>query len=247
MRRDVILAWADDAYAMGSQLAALTGLYGPQLEENLALGSFAQDHLGHARTLYLLIEPDDAAVDRLLFERDPGGYRTSLLAGSWRPFDWAFVCARGLCYALADHVRSSAVAREGGEHAGLARTIARDTAVHVVHWREWITTMVSSGEAARVQPVLAELAEMTGEFFSERDWRGETDTMLEQWSSDLNAACAQAGLSMPAVAPSDLRAAAGTLRERGLAGREGRHDAAFRALVAEAASVYRAYPGATLA
>lgn len=246
MLRDAVLAWADDAYAVGSQLAAVTGLYGPQLEENLALGSFAQDHLGHARMLYLQLAAGDAAVDALIFGRDAEAYRTSLLAGEWRGFDWAFVCARGLCYALAERVRCRFAERSDGEIADIARTIARDTAVHVEHWREWLRAIAAGGESARVAPLLVHFAELTGEFFSERDFPGEADAMLASWLADLRTVCAETGVQQPGTGVAELRAAAARLAAGGLAGREGRHGEALRALIAEAASVYRAHPGVQL-
>ncbi|GAC1420624.1 MAG: hypothetical protein NVSMB64_29560 [Candidatus Velthaea sp.] len=231
-----VLSWADDAYAIGSELASITGLYGPQLEENLALGSIAQDHLGHARLLYKTIADDDTAVDRLIFTRPASEYRTSLLAGEWRAFDWPFVCVRGLCYALADTIRAQA--NDDPALADLAATIARDTAVHREHWAEWMTNAARGGESARFEATLASIVPLMRDFFADAEPTAAA-AMLSRWFDELRAACAKIGISVP-TAPAQQHGIVGS-------GRSGRHGEAFCALVAEAASVYAAYPGVRLA
>jgi phenylacetate-CoA oxygenase PaaI subunit len=225
---DATLAWADDAYVLGSQLASITGLYGPQLEENLAIGSFAQDFLGHARHLYLHLAGDDAGVDRLVFSRDAAAYRTSRLAGEWRDYDWAFVCTRGLTYALADTIRSASIAADPAHPLrDLATAIARDTAVHVEHWTEWLRALAAAGEAARLNAALASLWPLLDDFYADAG-------SLHQWERAMRAQCAEIGLQPPAIAVPKLQP-------------RGRHSAALEALIGEANAVYRANPGVVLA
>jgi 1,2-phenylacetyl-CoA epoxidase catalytic subunit len=95
------LAWADDEYVIGQQLVTLVGMYGPDLEEAIAIGSIAQDHLGHALKLYRMICTDESAVNQLIYGRKAEEYRSCHLADIWRPDDWAFLVVRQLLYDLA--------------------------------------------------------------------------------------------------------------------------------------------------
>src|SRR5438309_11401137 len=108
MRSDsepLILAWADDEYVIGQQLVTLTGMYSPDLEEAVAIGSIAQDHMGHALKLYRMLCADEPGVNRLIYERRAGEYRSCHLVEAWRPDDWAFIVVRQLLYDLANRER----------------------------------------------------------------------------------------------------------------------------------------------
>src|SRR3954452_25578875 len=49
-----LLAWADDELVLGHRDSEWTG-FAPQIEEDVAFSSLAQDELGHAALLYRLV------------------------------------------------------------------------------------------------------------------------------------------------------------------------------------------------
>lgn len=246
------LHWADDKLIVGQQLAGITGFYGPDLEENLALGSLAQDHLGHARTLYLLIAPTDREIDRLVFLRDPSAYRTSLLASAWETENWAFISTRGLLYSHAEHVRAQAVAKAPQPWGGIAATILRDEAVHLDHWKEWLAKLARQPAGrARIQTEVDALFALAGEFFDPTAWHDggialcaapiEAGKLLALWHERTTADLQGLGLRTPLDLDA-LARQADALAARGLCGRRGRHHAAFGELLAEAGAIYRSDP-----
>jgi phenylacetate-CoA oxygenase PaaI subunit len=133
----LMLAWADDEYVVGQQLITLTGMYGPDLEEAIAIGSIGQDHLGHALHLYRLVCPDELTVNRLIYERETTAYRSCHLCDIWRPDDWAFIVVRQLLYDLADYERACWAGRFDDPWPGLTGMMARETRLHIEHWSEW--------------------------------------------------------------------------------------------------------------
>jgi ring-1,2-phenylacetyl-CoA epoxidase subunit PaaC len=251
--RIFILDWADDKYVVGHQLASVTGHYGPDLEENLALGSIAQDHLGHARALYRWLAPTDEQVDRLVFLRPPAEYRTSLLAAAWEDRDWAFVATKGLLYAHAELLRAEAVWQAGrGAPRDFAEVVLRDDAVHRDHWRQWLDVLGRSPDgAARVADALRRVWPLAGEFFHESAWReapaaigGPTPPVGElrrRWVERAGADLRALGLEAPSDAER-LTLEAERLAEQGLCGRLGRHSPEFVRMLDEAHAVFRSDP-----
>ena len=70
-----LLAWADDELILGHRDSEWTGV-APQLEEDVAFSSIAQDEIGHAALIYGLVAAlsgDDA--DRLALRRPAEEYR----------------------------------------------------------------------------------------------------------------------------------------------------------------------------
>ncbi len=217
---EALLAWADDKYCFGHQLACLNSFYGPDLEENLALGSMAQDHLGHARLLYTRLAKNDEAVDRLVFTRPPSDYRTSLLAAAWQDKDWAFLVIKGLLYAQAELIRCAVVA-EGGESSGMgtsagsgakkgeadlqkrniAGIIERDEAVHFEHWQQWVAVLARSEEGlSRLQTALDQLWPLGEEFFSLPGWDVEQRRQrLADWREQAGGCLLPLGFKLPSA------------------------------------------------
>jgi len=251
--RTFILDWADDAYVVGHQLASVTGHYGPDLEENLALGSMAQDHLGHARALYRWLAPTDEQVDRLVFLREPSEYRTSLLAGAWEPGNWAFVAVKGLLYADAELLRAEAVWQGGrGTPREFAEVVLRDDAVHRDHWRQWLGLLGRSADGtARVADALRHLWPLAGEFFHGSAWReapaaigGPTptaDELRRRWAERAGSDLGTLGLDSPSDADG-LALEADRLAERGLCGRLGRHSPELVRMLDEAHAIFKSDP-----
>ena len=103
-----LLAWADDELMLGHRDSEWTGV-APQLEEDVAFSSIAQDEIGHAALVYGLVAGltgDDA--DRLALRRPVEEYRHAALLEQLNG-DWAFTIARHLFYDLADARRTGAL------------------------------------------------------------------------------------------------------------------------------------------
>ena len=94
-----LLAWADDELVLGHRDSEWTG-FAPQIEEDVAFSSIAQDELGHATLLYRLVaELSDDDPDRLALRRPAADYRHAAVVE--RPNgDWAHTIARHYLYDL---------------------------------------------------------------------------------------------------------------------------------------------------
>ena len=132
-----LLAWADDELALGHRDSEWTG-FAPQIEEDVAFSSIAQDEIGHAALIYGLaaaLSGDDA--DRLALRRPAQEYRHAALLE--RPNgDWARTIARHYLYDLADACRLD-VLRDSiyAPLAGAASKMAREEHYHQMHGAAW--------------------------------------------------------------------------------------------------------------
>ncbi len=132
-----VLSWADDELVLGHRDSEWTG-FAPQIEEDVAFSSIAQDELGHATLLYRLaagLTGDDP--DRLALRRAAPEYRHVALVE--RPNgDWAHTIARHYLYDLADAIRIDAL-RDSlyGPLAAAARKMAREEHYHLLHDATW--------------------------------------------------------------------------------------------------------------
>jgi len=132
-----LLTWADDELVLGHRDSEWTG-FAPQIEEDVAFSSIAQDELGHATLLYGLaarLSGDDP--DRLALRRAVPEYRHVALVE--RPNgDWAHTIARHYLYDLADAIRIDAL-RDSlyGPLAAAARKMAREEHYHLLHDATW--------------------------------------------------------------------------------------------------------------
>jgi len=141
-----LLAWADDELILGHHDSEWTGV-APQIEEDVAFSSIAQDEIGHAALIYRLVARltgDDA--DRLALRRPAEEYRHVPLLE--RPNgDWAFTIARHFFYDLADGYRTDALGDSSYPPlAGAARKMAREEHYHAMHDEAWWERL-SSGTA----------------------------------------------------------------------------------------------------
>src|SRR5437588_5656396 len=88
-----LLAWADDELILGHRDSEWTG-FAPQVEEDVAFSSIAQDEIGHAVLYYgLLAGLTGQSADQLALFRPVDAYRHAELVE--RPNgDWADTIAR---------------------------------------------------------------------------------------------------------------------------------------------------------
>ena len=117
----LLRSMADDEFVIGFSDSEWTGI-APQLEEDIAMSSLAQDELGHAHALYGLlagVTGDGADADALAYDREPADYRHARLLDHGRG-DWAMTIARRYLYETADAVRLEALV--GGTWHAAGRT-----------------------------------------------------------------------------------------------------------------------------
>jgi ring-1,2-phenylacetyl-CoA epoxidase subunit PaaC len=132
-----LLAWADDELVLGHRDSEWTG-FAPQIEEDVAFSSIAQDELGHAALLYRLVaELSDDDPDRLALRRPAADYRHAALVE--RPNgDWAHTIARHYLYDLADACRTDVLCDSAyAALAGVARKMVREEHYHLMHHAVW--------------------------------------------------------------------------------------------------------------
>ena len=149
-RVERLLELADDELMLGWRDSEWTGI-APDLEEDVAFSSIAQNEIGHARALYELAARDlEPTADELAFDRQPEEYRCAPLVELRLVPDWAATVARHYLYETADAVRLEALkAARDGDVAGLAAKIDREEAYHRIHAEMWVDRMLGSDEAAR--------------------------------------------------------------------------------------------------
>jgi len=133
-----ILEYADDELILGWRDSEWTGI-APNLEEDVAFSSIAQNEIGHARALYELAARDlGTTADELAFDRAPDEYRCAALVEHRFAEDWARTIARHWLYEAADAVRLEALkASDDTEVAGLAAKIDREEVYHRMHAEMW--------------------------------------------------------------------------------------------------------------
>jgi ring-1,2-phenylacetyl-CoA epoxidase subunit PaaC len=155
----LLRSMADDEFVIGFSDSEWTGI-APQLEEDVAMSSLAQDELGHAAALFgLLGGLTGSDTDALAYDREPADYRHSRLLDHARG-DWAMTIARRYLYDTADAVRLEALA--GGSWAPLAELVGklqREERYHVMHASTWLDRLARGGNEPRTR-LLAALAEL---------------------------------------------------------------------------------------
>lgn len=137
-RVELLLALADDELVLGHRDSEWTGI-APNIEEDVAFSSIAQDELGHAMALYGLAgQGMGREADWLVFSREPTGFRHSRLLEAPRG-DFAFTIVRRFVYELADRLRIEALGASSWRPlAELARKIRREEVLHFDHAWLWL-------------------------------------------------------------------------------------------------------------
>lgn len=154
---ELLRSMADDEFVIGFSDSEWTGI-APQLEEDVAISSLAQDEIGHAAALYrLLAELTGEDPDAIAYDRTPEAYRHCRLLDHGRG-DWAMTIARRYLYDTADGVRLEALT--DGSWAPLAELVSklvREERYHQMHAAVWLDRLARGGDVARTR-LLAALA-----------------------------------------------------------------------------------------
>lgn len=246
---DLLLSMADDEFVIGFSDSEWTGI-APILEEDVAMGSIAQDELGHARALYELLAgvlDDGRDADALAYDREPEAYRHARLLDHDRG-DWAMTMARRFLYDTADVARLASIGEGWAPLSELVAKIRREERYHVMHVTLWAERLARAGGEARERFVAAlEALAQDAPTVLAAPW-GEaalldagilTRSMSQAaaaWRADVAGILGPLGISLdlgPSAGLPDL-ATARTVRSE-----------AFRWLWGEFTSVRRSEPGAT--
>jgi ring-1,2-phenylacetyl-CoA epoxidase subunit PaaC len=170
-----VLAWADDELVLGHRDSEWTG-FAPQIEEDVAFSSIAQDELGHAAVLFdLVAELDGDDRDRLALRRPAEEYRHAALVEQPNG-DWANTIARHYLYDLADSYRIDMLADSAYAPLGaLARKMQREEHYHLLHDEAWWARLRDGSAESRARLVAAtrRLVPLAIDLFGETD--GEHD------------------------------------------------------------------------
>jgi ring-1,2-phenylacetyl-CoA epoxidase subunit PaaC len=242
----LLLSMADDEFVIGFSDSEWTGI-GPNLEDDVAISSIAQDELGHAQALYRLLADvveDGRDADGIAYDRPPGGYVHARLLDHPRG-DWAATIVRRYLYDTADAARLEALV--DSSHRPLAELVAkirREERYHLMHVETWLERLArASGEPRdRLLTALAGMAPDAGTVLAPLPGEpalvrhgilAEPFAAIEaRWRDGIRSTFAKLGLpELPATRePRTART---------------NHSDAFRALHAEFSMVRRSEVGAT--
>lgn len=244
---ELALRLGDDHLVLGHRLSEWTGS-APVLEEELALGNVALDHLGQAEVLLgraAELLGDGRNADELAFFRDVVRFRNALLVEQENG-DFAKTLARGLLFDVWDlHWTSGLESSSDAQLARFAGRAAKEAAYHLRHSREWVVRLGDGTEEshARMQTAIDEVWRFGPELF-ERDAVTlrlvaagvvpDPAALLRPWRETIEATLREATLATP---DDDPRPPSG--------GRRGVHGEALGRMLSEMQGLARAFPGAS--
>ncbi|MFK7801880.1 MAG: 1,2-phenylacetyl-CoA epoxidase subunit PaaC [Anaerolineae bacterium] len=133
-----LTAMADDELILSHRNAEWTG-HAPILEEDIALANLAQDELGHATTIYQILEPlTGKSPDQMAFFRDAADFRNVQLVELVKG-DWAFTMLRQYLFDAYEHVLYEALLTSSFQP--LADVVAKfrgEEMYHLRHSHVWV-------------------------------------------------------------------------------------------------------------
>ena len=147
----ILLALGDDELILGHRHSEWTG-FAPQIEEDVAFSSIAQDEIGHAAAYYAIAgtisgeKPDEIGLGR-----DADGYRNAILC-ELENREWAFTLARHWLYDIADDIRLESLLDSADDQLrALAAKLRREERYHLIHADAWMTRVARGPVEARTK------------------------------------------------------------------------------------------------
>ncbi|MDF2733429.1 MAG: phenylacetate-CoA oxygenase, PaaI subunit [Chloroflexota bacterium] len=147
---ELLRSMADDEFVIGFSDSEWTGI-APQLEEDIAMSSLAQDELGHAQALFQMLATVTGTgdADSLAYDREPADYRHARLLDHGRG-DWAMTIARRYLYETADSVRLAALmSASWSPLAELVGKLVREERYHLMHVDLWLDRLATTNGEPR--------------------------------------------------------------------------------------------------
>jgi len=225
-----LLAHADDNMVLAQRLGEWIS-NAPELEEDIALGNIALDHLGVARALYthageiegLGRDEDDLAMTR------PEREYLNLLLVEQPNRDFAHSVLRSFLFdAYQVELWADLSGSEDATLAGISGRALKEARYHLRHSSGWVVRLGDGTEEShrRAQAALDGLWRFTAEMFAD-----EAAAYRERWDATVVDVLEQARL----LAPVDPYQRGG--------GRQGLHTEHLGLLLAEMQWLQRSYPG----
>ncbi len=147
--KDLLYALADDELILGHRCSEWLGL-APDIEEDIAFSSIAQDEIGHATFFYnLLSELGEGQPDELAFARPASKFRNARFLEQQNG-DFAHAIARGFLYDVYDNIRLKVLLQSS--YVPLAEgvvKILREEHYHLLHLQTWFTRLAIAGGEAK--------------------------------------------------------------------------------------------------
>ena len=229
-RFTMLLAHADDNLVLAQRLGEWISR-APELEEDIALGNIALDHLGVARALYTLAgarEGQGRTEDDLAMLRNEREFLNLLLVEQPNG-DFARTMVRQMLFdAYQLQLWESLAADPDPDLAGIAGRALKEARYHFLHSSSWVIRLGDGTDEShrRAQAALDALWPFVDEMFQVGDTVGRTI-----WDQAIWAVLLEAGLLVPE----------GTYQRDG--GRLGFHTEHLGFLLAEMQWMQRSYPG----
>lgn len=228
----MLLRHADDNLVLAQRLGEWISR-APELEEDIALGNIALDHLGVARALYTLagvVEGQGRDEDDLAMFRSEREY-LNLLIVEQPNGDFAHTMVRQFLFdGYQLQLWADLSGSDDPELAGIASRALKEASYHFRHSSGWVIRLGDGTEESsrRTQRAVDSLWQYTDEMF-----QGDADGYRLAWERIVMSVLAEASLTIP----EDLYQRAG--------GRLGLHSEHLGFLLAEMQWMQRSYPGLT--
>ena len=225
-----LLGHADDSLALAQRLGEWISR-APELEEDIAIGNIALDHLGVARALYTRageLEGEGRGEDHFAMSRPEREYRNLLLVEQPNG-DFAQTMVRGLFFdAYQVELWEGMAGADDAEIAGIAGRALKEARYHLLHSSTWVIRLGDGTEEShrRAQESVDRLWRYTDEMLEEL-----TPSRRQSWGQVVGGALHEATLQVPA----DPYQRSG--------GRRGLHSEHLGPLLAEMQWMQRSYPG----
>ncbi|HVR77180.1 MAG TPA: 1,2-phenylacetyl-CoA epoxidase subunit PaaC [Acidimicrobiia bacterium] len=229
-RLDFLLACADDNLVLAQRLGEWIS-NAPELEEDIALGNIALDHLGVARALYTHageVESLGRTEDDLAMRRSERDFMNALLVEQPNG-DFAHTMVRSLFFdAYQVELWSDFSDSDDATLAGIAARALKEARYHLRHSSAWVIRLGDGTEEShpRAQDAVDALWRFTAELFE-----GGADGYRDRWQKTIEGVLDEARLTIP----EDPYQRSG--------GRRGFHSEHLGHLLAEMQWMQRSYPG----
>lgn len=239
-----LLRLADDNMVIGQRLGEYLSR-APELEEDLAIGNLALDHIGVAQHLYEYVadvEGKDRSADDLAMLRTEREYTNCLLVEQPNG-DFAHVMARQFLFDAYQLLLWGALAPSRNERlAGIAAKAEKEARYHLRHSSGWVVRLGDGNAEShhRMQDGIDAMWRFTGELFevdgleidlSTDGVAADASKLQDAWQATIDQVLNEATLRQP----EDPYQASG--------GRTGMHSEHLGHMLAEMQWMQRSYPG----
>jgi ring-1,2-phenylacetyl-CoA epoxidase subunit PaaC len=191
-----LLGHADDNLILAQRLGEWIS-NAPELEEDIALGNTALDHLGVARALYThagAVEGAGRDEDDLAMRRPERDFRNVLLVEQPNG-DFAHTMVKSLLFDAYQVLLWEELAHhEDGVVAGVAARAAKEARYHIRHSSGWVVRLGDGTDEShrRAQEALDHLWRYTEELFE-----ATTSAMQPRWRASIDQVLGEARLVIP--------------------------------------------------